>query len=279
MPDVSAPPSTAPGPRTEPLYQTKAYLAGFAAVVVGHAADGVLLDRTAFYPGGGGQPPDRGELLWDGSVATVVGVARRDGLVVHLLREPSAGEPDARGGAGSGAVADPAAFPPVGTRLTGRIDWARRYGLMRTHTALHTLSGIIGRDHGAVVTGGAMDLLTARMDFELPAMSADFAARVEAALAREVAADRPVHVRFLSPEEFAAEPGLIRTKTNLVPPGLDLIRVIDIEGLDRQADGGTHVRSTAELGVVRVVGHESKGKGNKRLRIALDPREPPVPDG
>jgi misacylated tRNA(Ala) deacylase len=129
---------------------------------------------------------------------------------------------------------------------------------------------VIGRDHGALVTGGNLDLLKARMDFELPSMSADFAEAVEAAVNQEVEADRPVHVAFLSPEEFLSRPELIRTKSNLVPAGLEVIRVIDIEGLDRQADGGTHVARTAEVGTVHVVGHESKGKGNKRLRIALD---------
>jgi misacylated tRNA(Ala) deacylase len=143
---------------------------------------------------------------------------------------------------------------------------------MRTHTALHMLAGVIGRDHGALVTGGNLDLLRARMDFELPSMSAGFAEAVEEAVNREVEADRPVHVSFLSPEEFHSRPELIRTKANLVPPGLEVVRVIDIEGLDRQADGGTHVARTGEVGAVHVVGHESKGKGNKRLRIALDPR-------
>jgi misacylated tRNA(Ala) deacylase len=142
---------------------------------------------------------------------------------------------------------------------------------MRTHTALHMLSGVIGRDYGALVTGGNFEEQKARMDFELSSMSAEFAEAVERALRVEVDADRPVHVSFLSPEEFAARPELIRTKANLVPQGLDVIRVIDIEGLDRQADGGTHVASTGEVGTIYVVGHQSKGKGNKRLRIALDP--------
>jgi misacylated tRNA(Ala) deacylase len=244
---------------TEPLYHHDAYLAEFAALVVARHPDGVVLDRSAFFPGGGGQPADSGTLEWEGRRVPVTGAARRDGAVVLLLE---AAEPD---------------LPPEGAKVTGRLDWERRYALMRTHTALHTLAGVIGRDHGALVTGGNMEPLKARMDFELASMSADFAQSVEAALRAEVAAARPVRVLFLSPEEFAARPELIRTKTNLLPPGLQVVRVIDIEGLDRQADGGTHVASTAEVGEVRVVGHESKGKGNKRLRIALEPAAPPRP--
>jgi misacylated tRNA(Ala) deacylase len=241
---------------TEPLYQRDAYLTSFDAEVTGRHPDGVVLDRSAFFPGGGGQPADTGTISHEGAELEVTGSARRDGELVLLL----AGSP-----------------PPIGAKITGRVDWQRRYALMRTHTALHMLAGVIGRDHGALVTGGNMEPLRARMDFELPSMSADFAAAVEAALRREVEADLPVHVSFLSPEEFAAKPELIRTKTNLLPAGLEVVRVIDIEGLDRQADGGTHVARTGEIGEVHVVGHESKGKGNKRLRIALDPAPTPAP--
>jgi misacylated tRNA(Ala) deacylase len=242
---------------TEPLYQRDAYLSDFDAQVRAVEPDGVVLDRSAFFPGGGGQPADTGTLVAGGAELGVTGSQRRDGRVVLLVE----GGP----------------LPPVGTAVRGRVDWERRYALMRTHTALHMLAGVIGRDHGALVTGGNMEPLKARMDFELASMSADFAEAVEAALHEEVAADRPVHVSFLSPEAFAARPELIRTKSNLLPPGLEVVRVIDIEGLDRQADGGTHVARTGEVGAVRVVGHESKGKGNKRLRIALDPAPAPEP--
>jgi misacylated tRNA(Ala) deacylase len=241
---------------TEALYQHDAYLASFDAVVEGRESDGVVLDRSAFFPGGGGQPADVGVLEFEGAELPVLGVERRDGRAVLLLE----GEP-----------------PPPGAKVRGRLDWERRFALMRTHTALHALAGVIGRDHGALVTGGNMEPLRARMDFELAAMSAGFAEVVEAALQKEVAADRPVHVSFLTPEAFASRPELIRTKTNLLPPGLESVRVIDIEGLDRQADGGTHVARTGEVGAVHVVGHESKGKGNKRLRIALDPAPAPPP--
>jgi misacylated tRNA(Ala) deacylase len=242
---------------TEPLYQHDAYLASFDSVVVGQHPDGVVLDRSAFFPGGGGQPADTGTIEHDGAELTVTGTARRDGELVLLIEGGQA--------------------PAVGSRVGGRIDWERRYSLMRTHTALHMLAGVIGRDHGALVTGGNMEPLKARMDFELPGMSADFASAVETALRQEVGADLPVHVSFLSPDEFAARPELIRTKTNLLPAGLEVVRVIDIEGLDRQADGGTHVARTSEVGEVHVVGHESKGKGNKRVRIALDPAPAPSP--
>jgi misacylated tRNA(Ala) deacylase len=242
---------------TEPLYKRDSYLASFDAEVVASHPDGVVLDRSAFFAGGGGQPADTGTLEYQGVELTVTGAARRDGELVLLLE---GGEP-----------------PAAGAKVSGRVDWERRYSLMRTHTALHMLAGVIGRDHGALVTGGNMEPLKARMDFELPSMSADFAAAVEAALHAEVEADLPVHVSFLSPEEFRAKPELIRTKTNLLPPGLETVRVIDIEGLDRQADGGTHVARTSEVGTIHVVGHESKGKGNKRLRIALDPAEAPAP--
>jgi misacylated tRNA(Ala) deacylase len=242
---------------TEPLYQRDAYLASFDAEVLGQHSDGVVLDRSAFFPGGGGQPADTGTIGHEGAELTITGTARRDGELVLLVE----GE----------------RLPAVGSKVSGRIDWERRYSLMRTHTALHMLAGVIGRDHGALVTGGNMEPLRARMDFELPSMSADFASAVETALRQEVGADLPVHVSFLSPDEFAAKPELIRTKANLLPAGLEIVRVIDIEGLDRQADGGTHVARTGEVGEVHVVGHESKGKGNKRLRIAIDPAPAPTP--
>ncbi len=172
----------------------------------------------------------------------------------------------ARSGGQPGIEGDP---PPIGTRVTAEIDWDRRHILMRTHTALHALSGIVWRDYGAKVTGGSMDLGVARMDFELPSMSGEFGRTVEGKLNEALADDRPVHVSFVPRDEALVDPDLIRTKVNLIPEHVDPIRVIDIEGVDKQADGGTHVRSTAEVGRVRVVKTESKGKGFKRMRIEL----------
>jgi misacylated tRNA(Ala) deacylase len=241
---------------TEAIYQHDAYVAGFTATVTAVTGDGVVLDRSAFFPGGGGQPADTGTLTWSGGSAAVTGLRRDEAGLVHLLDRPG---------------------PEAGTDVTARLDWERRYAHMRTHTALHTLCGIIGRDFGAVVTGGNFDGLKARMDFQLETVNAEVAAAVEAALLAEVEADRPVSVGFVSPEEFASRADLIRTKTNLVPEGLEVVRTIDIDGLDRQADGGTHVRSTGEVGGVRVTGHENKGRNNKRLRIELDPAPAPAP--
>jgi len=234
---------------TELLYQTDSYAREFEALVT--AVDGarVALDRTAFYPGGGGQPYDTGMLSWDGGQAPVVKVKREGDTVWHTLE----GAP-----------------PAVGTPVRGTLDWERRYQLMRTHTALHILCGVIWRDYGASVTGGNMKPLKARMDFELEHMTADFANEVERKINEEVAAARAIKVSILPREEAFQIPDLIRTKINLLPPAIQQVRVVEIEGLDMQADGGTHVANTREVGRIRVVGHTSKGRINKRLRIQLD---------
>jgi misacylated tRNA(Ala) deacylase len=236
---------------TELLYQTDSYLKEFTATVIATEGNAVVLDRTAFYPGGGGQPADKGTLTpaaGDDSRA-VVGFERRDGRLWHKL--------------------DGEAWA-VGAAVVGRLDWEQRYQLMRTHTALHILCGMIFRHYGASVTGGNMEPLKGRMDFELEHMSANFAEEVEAKINAEVAAARPVVVRILPREEAFQIPDLIRTKINLLPPEIQQVRVVEIVGLDLQADGGTHVANTSEVGHIRVVSHESKGKINKRLRIALD---------
>ena len=237
---------------TDEICARDAYLATCEATVTAVTDGGVVLDRTVFYARGGGQPGDSGWLRWgDGSVPVIDTVKdRRVGEVLHVID----GEP-----------------PPVGSPVVCEIDWSRRYAHMRTHTALHALSGVIFREHGAKVTGGNMESGgIARMDFELDAMSAELGREVEAELNRLLAEDRPVRVLMLPRAEALADPDLIRTKVNLVPPSVDPIRVIDIEGIDRQADGGTHVRSTREVGPVRVVKTESKGKANKRMRIQLE---------
>ncbi len=240
---------------TDLIHQRDSYVRSFEATVTDAVGDGVVLDRTAFYATSGGQPHDEGTLCWDGGEARVVEVSRREGRYLHRLSGP---------------------VPPVGTRVRGEIDWARRYALMRTHTALHILAAVIFRDYGAQVTGSNMKPLEARMDFELAQMSASFKEEIEQKLRAEVAADRPVSVRILPRAEAFTIPDLIRTKVNLLPEEIREVRVVEIAGLDLQADGGTHVRSTREVGEVRVAGHESKGRINKRLRIALAPAEPPA---
>ncbi len=234
---------------TELFYMDDSYLREFEATVTAVREGAVTLNRTAFYPGGGGQPHDTGVLIWDGVERTVTKVKKQGSEVWHWLE----GNP-----------------PAVGTVVTGRLDWERRYRLMRTHTALHILCGVIWRDYGASVTGGNMKPGNARMDFELESMSVDFAETVERKINEEVAAARPVTWRELPREEAFQIPDLIRTKINLLPPQITRVRVVEIEGLDLQADGGTHVRNTREVGPIKVVGHTSKGRINKRLRIALE---------
>jgi misacylated tRNA(Ala) deacylase len=235
---------------TELLCYADSYLKEFNATVTQLVEGGVVMDRTAFYPGGGGQPNDTGVLAVGGATLAVTRVARAQGQVVHCVQ----GQP-----------------PPVGAAVVGRLDWDRRYQLMRTHTALHILCGVIWRDYGAQVTGGDMQPLAARMDFELEHMSADFAHEIEARVNAEVAAAREVRVRVLPREKAFQIPDLIRTKINLLPPQIQQVRVVEIVGLDLQADGGTHVANTREVGAIRVVGHESKGRINKRIRIAVGP--------
>ena len=234
---------------TELLFHEHSYLKEFDGTVTDVLDSGVALDRTAFYIGGGGQPSDVGTLSAEGREYVVTGVKRDGGLLVHLIDGDR---------------------PVQGSSVSGRIDWERRYQLMRTHTALHILCGVVWRDYGALVTGGNMQPGEARMDFELERMTADFAEEVEAKINEEVEAARNVLVANLAREEAEQIPDLIRTKINLLPANIREVRTIDIEGLDVQADGGTHVNNTTEVGRIRVVGHESKGRINKRLRIALD---------
>ena len=213
----------------------------------------LLLDRTVFYPGGGGQPSDRGLALRasDGRSWTIRGAHKSAGEIVHEL-EPDDGDP-----------------PAVGDAVQVDLDWARRSALMRTHTALHALCGVVWRDHGAQVTGGNMEPGAGRMDFEFERMSGDLVDAIEAAVNVELAAARDVRVAVLPRDEAFAIPDLIRTKINLLPPGIEWIRTIEIVGLDLQADGGTHVANTREVGAIRVTGYESKGRINKRIRIEL----------
>jgi misacylated tRNA(Ala) deacylase len=235
---------------TEELASNDAYLAEAEGSVVQVVPDGLFLDRTVFYARGGGQPGDLGVIRWDGGEVEVVDTIRRDGMPFHV-------------------VAEGAQLPDPGTPVHGLIDWERRYRTMRTHTALHALSGVIFRDFGAKVTGGNMEPGVARMDFELDGISVEFGQEVERRLNEELTRGYPTEVIYMVREEAMKDPDLIRTKVNLIPEWVEEIRVIDIVGLDRQADGGTHVASTLEVGEVRVVKTESKGKANKRMRIEL----------
>ena len=235
---------------TEPIFHHDAYVRRFNARVTESDGNAIVLDRTAFFPGGGGQPCDVGTLACESGIERhVTGVRRRDGEIWHELNGTA---------------------PAVGEAAMGTLDWKNRHQLMRTHTALHVLCGVIWRDFGAHVTGGNMTPLAARMDFELESMSTDFAERVEELANAEIALAREISVRFLPRDEALAHPDLIRTKINLLPEGIAEVRVVDIAGLDVQADGGTHVADTSEVGRIRVVGHESKGRINKRLRIAVE---------
>ena len=243
--------------QTKLLYQLDAYQREFPAVVVAVNNDDrtVALDATAFYPGGGGQPADSGRLVdpASGRVWSVQTMRKAGSTVWHGL---SAGD----------------VLPATGTVVRGELDWEARYRLMRTHTALHVLCGVVFRDYGALVTGGNMGLDRARMDFEMD--SADFTPERVAAIERraneELALARDVHVRILPRDEAFQIPDLIRTKINLLPEGITEVRIVEIVGLDLQADGGTHVANTREVGGLRVVGTRSKGKANKRLEIELE---------
>ncbi|HWA65339.1 MAG TPA: alanyl-tRNA editing protein [Mycobacteriales bacterium] len=235
---------------TDRLELADATLREWQAVVLRADDEGLVLDRSAFYPGGGGQPPDEGVLLW-GGVQTKIAGARKTGDDVYLI--PVDGEP----------------LPAVGTAVQGAIDDERRTALMRTHSALHLLAGVVFRDYGALVTGGNMEPLEARMDFNLPEVPDGFRDAIAEACATEIAADRRIEVKVLPYDEAFAIPDIIRTATNLLPPGLSEVRIVDIVGLDTQADGGTHVASTRQIGAIEVVKIENKGKGFRRLRVRL----------
>jgi misacylated tRNA(Ala) deacylase len=234
---------------TELLYLHDAYLTDAGSRVTAVDGHRVALDRTVFYATGGGQPHDTGTLAWDGGQATVTEVRKEGAVAWHTLD---------------------GSLPGMGAEVTGRIDWDRRHELMRTHSALHVLCGVIWARWGKAVTGGNMDRLSARMDFEFDPLPEGFGPTVEELINAEIEADRPIQTEFLPRDAAVADADLIRTKVNMIPESVKEIRVIDIVGLDKQADGGTHVRSTAEIGRVRVVKTESKGKANKRIRIAVE---------
>ncbi|UCC78748.1 MAG: alanyl-tRNA editing protein [Candidatus Zixiibacteriota bacterium] len=236
---------------TTPLYQTDSYLREFEARVVEINKDdnSVALDQTAFYPGGGGQPCDTGMIMVGGDTLNVTKVKRQGDLIFHTHD----GEP-----------------PEVGTAVKGVINWDNRYKLMRTHTALHILCGVIWRDYKASVTGGNMEPLKGRMDFEFETMRQELVKEIEEKVNVEVANARDVMVKILPREEAFKIPDLIRTRINLLPEAITEVRTVEIAGLDLQADGGTHVANTGEVGIVKVVDYKSKGRINKRIHIELE---------
>ena len=237
---------------TDLLYQTDSYLRIFEAEITGveHENRTVLLNRSVFYPGGGGQPCDYGELRSPERTYKVVKVKKSPEGILHFIA------PD-----------DP--LPAAGTELTGEIDWDRRHKLMRTHTALHVLCGAIYRDYGAHVTGAEMDPLSGRMDFEFENMTREMADEIEKTINREVQANHPIEIKSLPREEAFEIPDLIRTRINLLPPEISHVRTVNIVGLDLQADGGTHVRNTSEIGTIKITDYKSKGKINKRIYIVI----------
>jgi len=236
--------------RTHRLDLADPTLREWTCTVLAADENGIVLDRSAFYPGGGGQPPDHGVLLWQGVQTRIVGTRKGDDL--YLL--PAEGDP----------------LPPAGTAVTGAVEDGRRTLLMRTHSGLHVLCGVVFRDFGALVTGGNMEPGEARMDFNLPEVPEGFKARLEELVNAELAADRKVITRVLPRDEALALPDIIRTQSNLIPADEQEIRIVDIVGLYVQADGGTHVASTSQVGRVTVAKVESKGRANRRVRVRID---------
>ena len=246
---------------TDQLYLRDAYQRTMDAEVVAVDHDRVALDRTVFYATGGGQPHDTGILAADGATSSVTDV-RKDGPFVWHTLEPRGEEEKA------GSVDGPP-VPTVGSAVTGTLDWDRRHALMRTHTMLHVMGGVVWNRWQVPATGGNMEPLAARMDFEFGPLPDGFRDELTDAVNAELAADRPIEVSFLDRSAADVDPALIRTKVNLIPTSVTRVRVVDIVGLDRQADGGTHVASTAEVGRFEITKTESKGKGNKRLRLKV----------
>jgi len=239
---------------TEQLYLADQELRTFTATVTGvDAAENgeggrILLDQTAFYATGGGQPHDHGTLTIDGVAHEVTDVRKEGADIWHSIAGP---------------------LPPVGSEVSGDVDWDRRHQLMRTHSAMHVLGGVIWNEYRVLATGNNMEPLKGRIDYEFDPLPEGFAEKLEAAVNAEIAADRPIEVTFLPRETAVEDDDLIRTKVNMIPEAVKEIRVVDIVGLDKQADGGTHVRSTGEIGTFTVRKTESKGKGNKRIRWEL----------
>ena len=237
---------------TNPLYHLDSYQKSFSGRVTAHDGQnhGLILDQTVFFPGGGGQPADSGSLTVAEAEIRLKGVKRISGQIVHLLPKETA-------------------LPKIYTELIGQLDWERRYQLMRTHTAMHILCGTIFRDYGASVTGGNMEPLKGRMDFEFASLQKEFVQTIEDAVNLEIENALPVSWRTIPREEAFQIPDLIRTKINLLPPDIDQVRIVEIQGLDLQADGGTHVKNTSEVGRVKIADYKSKGRENKRIYLEV----------
>jgi misacylated tRNA(Ala) deacylase len=249
-----------------PLYQVDAYCRRFPATVTAALGEAVQLDRSAFYPGGGGQPHDRGTVTDGARTWSLTGARSRAGE--RGVAKPATW-PAESGPPGWWYELDREA-PAAGTEVECELDWERRYALMRTHTALHILCAVVWRDYGAKVTGANMEPLRGRMDFEFEHLSGEFVRELEERVNREVAAARPTRVDFLPRETADQDPDLIRNKVSLLPPAIRVVRVVGIEGLDLQADGGTHVADTSEVGRIALPSYKSKGRINKRIELTLD---------
>lgn len=237
--------------QTTMLYALDSSIREFSATVVAVEGNAIALDETAFYPGGGGQPHDSGTIEAEGQTWNVSAVRKDEQQVWHTLE----GDP-----------------PPVGANIRGRLHWARRYRLMQTHTALHILSAVAHRDYGAVVTGGNMTPGEGHLDFEIQNFTPELAQEMIRNVNHEIRQGREVNVYVLDRDEALALPDLIRTKTNLVPESVQHIRIVEIVGLDRQADGGTHVGNTTEIGAVTLLKTRSKGATNKRVVVGVAER-------
>ena len=237
---------------TKYLYYVDSYIQSFSAIISDIDPDqhGVILDQTAFYPGGGGQPADNGHLLINEKTIEIAKAKKSMDQVIHILPES---EP----------------LPQIGKQVTGQLNWERRYQLMRTHTAMHILCGVIFRDYGATVTGGDMDPLKARMDFEFETLHKDLIEKIERSINTEIQNSLDVRTEILPREAAFQIPDLIRTKINLLPEGIQEVRTVEIVGLDLQADGGTHVKNTAEVGKIKIIDYKSKGKINKRIYVEI----------
>lgn len=236
---------------TKLLYLEDSYIKEFKAEVIeiSEKNNSLVLDRTAFYPGGGGQPCDLGKIKFQNESSKIIKVKKIDGRIRHFSKDK---------------------LPAVGTEVLGQIDWARRYKFMRTHTALHALSAVVWRDYHVQVTGGSFKALTGRLDFEFEKLNSDMVVEIENKVNYETNKGLGVSWKVLPRAEAEKIPDLIRTKVNLLPPNLTEIRIVKIDGLDLQADGGTHVKNTAEIGKIKIIDYKSKGRFNKRLKIKIE---------